>query len=318
MFDLSISIAHLGGKDMLADCLRSLLASFQNVTAEITVVDNASNDGSVEMMEMGFPSVRIIRLSSKQGFTANHNLGLRGATGRYVCILNNDTVIRPGAFDRLIEFLDGHPECGIAAPMIFNPDETAQPCCGPFVTLWSELSANVLPAKWVKRPVEHDAIRNTQYATRRVCYPDWVGGVCLVARREVWETLGGLDEGFYIFFEETDFCRRARNAGWKIAHVLDAEVVHFGGQNTGEGWMHETKFLIYCRSQLRYFRKHHRFWEIVALRTGSVVGFLLKIAVWSFVSLAPSRRAWAAPHLRLFRKATDVMMGNWEIRKLGN
>ncbi|MCS6860300.1 MAG: glycosyltransferase family 2 protein [Abditibacteriales bacterium] len=308
MFDLSISIAHLGGKEMLADCLRSLLASFQHITAEITVVDNASRDGSVEMMAREFPSVRLIRLSSKQGFTANHNLGLRGARGRYVCILNNDTLIRPGAFDRLVQFLDEHPECGVAAPMIFNPDGTAQPCCGPFVTLWSELSANILPARWVKRPVEHQ-IRNPQSAIPNPCYPDWVGGVCLVARRAVWEKLGGLDEGFYIFFEETDFCRRARHAGWKVAHVLDAEIVHFGGQNTGEGWMHETKFLIYCRSQLRYFRKHHRLWELVALRVGSAIGFLLKTALWSLISLAPSRRAWAAAHVQVFRKALGVMMG---------
>lgn len=222
------------------------------VSCEIVVVDNASTDGSAEVVR-AFPSVRLIRLPRNAGFSAANNVGIRSTAGDLVLLLNNDTIVPPGAVDRLVTALEGDPGAGIAGPRLVDERGAAELSFGPMISPLGELRQKLLTLlygrgfwpvrKWVER------------ATRRRQYVDWVSGACLLVRRRAAEAAGLLDERFFLYTEDVDFCATVRTNGWKVLFTPDAEIVHLRGRSRSTAPAEANA--AYRRSHLAFYEKHH-------------------------------------------------------------
>jgi N-acetylglucosaminyl-diphospho-decaprenol L-rhamnosyltransferase len=253
---------------LVVDCLRSLTAEVRaepDLRAE--VVDNASGDNSVQVIgdairREGWDWATLRPLDHNGGFAFGNNAAIRdvltsGKPPHYVWLLNPDTVVRPGAATALIDFLEAHPDAGIAGGRLESPDGTPQTSAFRFPSLLSEVEdtvrvgmvSRILAPYRVPSPVRDEAHRT-----------DWVNGASLMVRREVFETVGLMDERYFLYFEETDFCRRVRAAGWPIWHVPASRVIHLEGQSTGVTGANMAKKRrprYWFDSRARYFRKHH-------------------------------------------------------------
>lgn len=249
---LSVIIVNFNGQGHLERCLAALAAHPPSAGAEIMVVDNASTDGSAAAVAR-WPEVALLQLPENLGFAAGNNAGLRATSGELVLLLNNDTVVPPGALDRLVERIDAHPAAAIAGPRLVDGDGRAELSFGPMISPLGELRQKVVTALHARRfgPVS----RWVESRTRRERYVDWVSGACLLVRRRVAEAIGGLDERFFLYTEDVDFCAAARARGWKVLFTPSAEIVHLRGRSraTVAGHMNAA----YRRSHLAFYRKHH-------------------------------------------------------------
>lgn len=261
-FDVTISIVSLNTRALLAACLRSVGVS-AGVTFETYVVDNGSSDDSPEMVEREFPWVRLNRNEANRGFAAANNIAIRGAVGRYVLLLNPDTVIEPGTLREMVAFMDSHGDVGICGPRIHFPDGRFQSCGYRFPTLLSEIrqSKNIDEVlRWIvgtEPPLRVDA------APFEV---DWVDGACFMIRRRVIDRIGPLDEQYFLYAEELDWCFRARKDGWAICTVPHVRIVHHQGQTSAQ--MSDFSLAHLVETRLRYYRKNHGL--AVALATSLV------------------------------------------------
>lgn len=254
--DLSIVIVSYNTRDLLRGCLASVresLARSSQLRVETFVVDNDSRDGSAEMVAAKFPEVRLIRNPENRGFAAANNLAIRQSSGRHVLLLNSDTVIRGDAPAQLVALLDTHPHVGAAGPRLLNPDGTRQQSVFRFPTLWMSLIDFF--------PLNHRVVNsrlNGRYPEQwheRVFPVDHPLGACLIVRRAAIDQVGLLDEGFFMYCEEIDWCLRIRRGGWEIVYTPSADVVHYGGQSTSQ--FRSRMFVELHRSRFRFFRKHN-------------------------------------------------------------
>ena len=224
--DVSVIIVNWNGRAMLERCIESILGHPTRPTLEIIVVDNGSEDDSAAAVRSRFPGVRLIENGVNAGFAKGNNIGIEASAGRYVCLANSDILVREGSIDRLYDFIESNPGAGIVGPRVLFPDGSLQDSCRRFPTLWSELVlASGIPmffpkASWLR--LEH----MTDFDHRSDREVDYLAGCFLLARRSAVERVGLLDERFFIYQEEVDWCFRFRQAGWKILFTPSAEVIH--------------------------------------------------------------------------------------------
>lgn len=249
---LSIVIVNYNGAGHLDTCLRSLAEHRPTLPHEIVVVDNASTDDSAAIAA-SFPGVRLIQLKQNTGFSAGNNAGIRTTSGELVLLLNNDTIVPAGALDRLVGRLDADPAAAAAGPRLVDGEGIPELSFGPMISPLGEARQKLLMSlhgrgfgpvrSWVER------------ATRRERYVDWVSGACLLVRRAVAEEAGLLDERFFLYTEDVDFCASIRARGWKVLFTPAAEIVHLRGRSraTAPREMHAA----YRRSHLAFYQKHH-------------------------------------------------------------
>ena len=253
---LSICIVTYNAGSLLKDCLDSLYSNSIQNTFEVIVVDNHSDDGTVEMLEKEYPQVRLSKNSGNEGYTRPMNQALKMARGKFLVQLNPDTIVHPGAFDHLVCFLEQHPEVGICTPKVLNRDGTLQKQCrrsaaGPWdaFTYFSGLAKrypnNPRFAGYLMTYLDEDAVNEVEA----------VSGSCMMIRREVIEQIGYLDELFFAYQEDADFCFRARKAGWKIYYVPQAQIIHYGGQGGSKVDVYHSIYQ-WHRSYYLYYRKH--------------------------------------------------------------
>jgi GT2 family glycosyltransferase len=248
--DLSVIIVNWNTRDLLRECLASVFAS-PGPALEVWVVDNGSSDHSREEVERGFPAARLIANDGNAGFARANNQALERAGGRYALLLNSDTRVVGRALERLVAFMDAHPEAGACGPRLLNPDGTLQPSGRLFPSFLTALSA-MLPWPPRLRGALAPALERRDYG--RVAEVDEVSGAALLLRRTALERVGALDEGFYFLGEDVDLCWRLRCAGWKVHYVPDAEIVHVWGASRARGSelvRHHAQ-----RAYVRLFRKH--------------------------------------------------------------
>jgi len=254
--DLSICLLTREARALLRDCLHSIAEHTRAITYEIIVVDNGSRDGTRDMLHAEFPHVRVIANEQNAGFTRASNQAIRASAGRYVLLLNNDTLILPDAFDRLVAFADAHPEIGVVSPQVLNRDGTLQKQCRrSFATPWdlfcyfSGLATLFPRSRWFGRYL-------MTYMPADATYPaDAVSGSCMLIRRAVLDQIGLLDERFFAYQEDTDFCFRARQAGWQVYYFHEARIIHFGGQG-GSRVEPYRSIIEWHKSYFRYYRKN--------------------------------------------------------------
>jgi len=251
---LSIVITCWNDWKTIEDCLRSIYDGTDSITFEIIVSDNGSTDGSSEFIRRNFPDVRIIDNGSNLGFAKGNNVGIRAASGKYVLILNPDTVTQENALDRLVAFAEQHPEAGGFGCRILNPDGTYQASARLFPTLPRYWMA-ALGLRYLDPYLPFFTFEeywNWHGDSERLI--DWQSGCCVMFRGSVLREVGGFDEQFFYHFEEVDLCRRVWNAGFPIVFTPEATVIHLGGQSVSR---FPIRFqLEKHKSRYRYFYKH--------------------------------------------------------------
>ena len=262
--DTSIIIANWNAQDLLDQCLQSVYAAVSDLSCEVIVVDNGSTNGSATMVQDRFPDVRLIRNQENRGFAQANNQGINISTGRYVLLLNSDTIVSPDAVEQMVRFMDAYPDLGALGAELRNSDGSLQPSWAQFPTLLSEMIGRNFR---VRRP----------FADGRAYLVDWVGGACLMVRRQSVEQVGLLDERLFMYSEETDWCYRMAQAGWQIGYLPGARVLHFGGASSRQ---EDTRMLCELyKSKLYFFDKHHGAGRREMLRTGMLLLTLLKMMV---------------------------------------
>jgi GT2 family glycosyltransferase len=246
---VAIIIVSYNTRDDLARCLESLHSAPPRISHEIVVVDNQSTDGSIEAVTR-WPAVRAIDVGSNAGFARANNIGLRATSSTNVLLLNSDTIVPPGALDRLVAELDREPAVAAIGPRLVDGTGRAELSFGRMIGPLNELRQ--------KRLAGSDDVDRL---TRQRQYPDWVSGACLLVRRADAEAVGGLDERFFMYTEDVDFCASLRARGRRILFTPDVEVVHLRGRSAATAHMATRR--AYRRSQIAFYEKHHPGWAPV-------------------------------------------------------
>ncbi len=253
--EISVCIVTYKAKDLLKDCIFSISEN-THLTYEIIVVDNGSNDGVDLMLESEFPSVQFIQKPSNLGYTIPMNQALQHGQGRYLLQLNPDTIVLPNALDQLVTFVDAHPQIGICGPKVLNRDLTLQKSCRRGEpTPWAVLTYFL---GFSKRFPQSKLFGQYQLNYLNENEPDSVSGVsgsCMLIRRELIEQIGYLDESFFAYQEDADFCFRAHAAGWQVYYFPGAQIIHYGGQG-GSRVQPYRSIIAWHKSYYLYYQKH--------------------------------------------------------------
>jgi GT2 family glycosyltransferase len=283
--DVSICITNYNARNFLRDCLRSIYGTIDAFSFEIIVVDNYSGDGAPEMLRDEFPDVRLLINNENTGFTRPYNQAMRLTQGRYVVILNPDTLVLPNAIAELASFLDSHPEVGIVGPKVLNRDGSLQKQCRRSEARpWDAICY----FSGLSRLFPHDK----RFAGYLMTYLDEdltheaeaVSGSCMLIRREVIDQIGYLDENFFAYQEDTDYCRRARLAGWGVFYNPSAQIIHYGGEG-GSKVQPFRSIIEWHRSYYLYYRKHFARDYFFVFNAIYYFGMLAKLALSLFVNL---------------------------------
>lgn len=261
---MSVVIVSWNTRDDLLRCLASLERASTRVPSTVTVVDNASTDGTTEAVSGSFPNVTVIANARNRGFAAACNQGITTTAGRYILILNADTRLAADTIETLVALLEKEPAIGIAGCRLLNDDGSQQRSIHRFPTFASQ----VLIALKLHRLFRHTSPIARYYGDdvdyHRLQEVDQVKGACFFVRRSMLDAIGLFDERFWIWFEEVDLCLRARKAGWKVVYTPEATVWHAGARSFRRNAPHRNEWL-YLRSLIAFFRKHRPWYETLGL-----------------------------------------------------
>jgi len=276
MCKLSVVIVNYNTRDLVSQCIDSLQSEASKLSFELILVDNASTDGSCEVIESKFPSVRIIRNARNLGFAAANNQGLAVAQGEFLLLLNSDTIVVPGSLGQMCDAAELNPDVGIVCPKLVYPDGSLQMSYGPLPNLTATFCSffeikSLIPHSMRRRLGRSRWTRLLGKTTAN--YVDWFSGrepttkvlsrdllatgACLLIRRQCFAEVGFLDPNIFMYCEDADYCQRVHTAGWKILYLAEASVVHIKGGTTGERyrWTSPRAY-----ESMLYFLRKHRGW----------------------------------------------------------
>ena len=336
MLDISIIIVSWNVRELLRQCLASVVSSQSSVfssqdsvcsvqatdssrniehsplntehrplNTEIIVVDNASRDGTVEMLGAEFPDVRVIANSENAGFTRANNQALALAQGRYFFLLNPDTELHPDALRLLYEYAEAHPRVGILGPQLFYGDGTRQSSRRRFPTLATAFLESTKLQQWFPRNrvlARYYMLDTPDDATQEV---DWITGAAMFVRRAVYEQIGGLDEAFFMYSEELDWCYRAKQAGWQVVYLPTARVIHYEGKSSEQ--VVAQRDIYFHSSKVHFFRKTRGAFVAEIVRA-----FLLAMFAYQ---IAEEAAKWLVRHKRALR--AQRVKAYWQVLKSG-
>lgn len=287
--DVSIIVVSWNTKKLLRECLRSVWEATHAVTFEVMVVDNGSRDGSAEMVMDEFPLVNLFQTGSNLGFAKATNIGIRKSSGRYVCLVNSDVVVREGCIDKMYLYLEQHGSAGMLAPRILNPDLTLQRSCRGTLSLWNSLCRALALDTVFPRSRSFGGLLMNYWPHDRTRSVDAILGCFWMIRRKALDEVGLLDERFFMYAEDMDWCQRCRMAGWEVVYFADAEVVHHGGASALSA---PIRFYVEAnRSSFVYWRKYHGKLWVACIYSVILLGELMRIVRASILSLLkPSER----------------------------
>lgn len=280
--DLSIIIVNWNVKDLLEKCLTSIFNETNKIDFEVIVIDNASNDGSVEMIRKKFPQVNLIANKENKWFAGGNNQGFKVAQGNLILLLNPDTIILNGAINKMVDFMaskqvnlktkkqtetQNKPQTnniGILGCKLLNPDMTLQPSCRKLPGIWDQALVLLKLHNFFPRlkPISQYYMLDFKHNDTRAV--EQVMGACLMTRKKIIDEIGGLDEGYGSIFEEVDFCKRVKDKGWEVYFTDLAQVVHYKGQSFRQRKI-ITNQKNFNHALLRYFCKHKPLWQYLIL-----------------------------------------------------
>jgi N-acetylglucosaminyl-diphospho-decaprenol L-rhamnosyltransferase len=250
--DVSAIVVNWNTHDLLAQCLASLLDTIGSLDMEVLVVDNASSDGSQAMVRSRFPDVRLIENRENVGFARANNQATALSRGRYMLMINSDAIATPGAIQSMVDLADAESRAGIVGAQLLNPDGSFQASHTSFPTLWQEFLiltglGRLLRGRW------YPSRGPTQDRGPQIV--DYVEGACLLVRRQAIEEVGGLDEGYFMYAEEVDWCYAMKQGDWQVWYQPNARIIHYGGASSCHRRTQREADLY--RSRVRFFRKHY-------------------------------------------------------------
>jgi len=286
--DLSIVLVCWNNKAYLDSCLNSLYESGMKNTFDVIVVDNGSTDGSQKMLNEKYPLVRIIQNDGNVGLGKASNQGIEASMGRYVLLLNNDTVVNGESFDTMIEFLDNNPRAAAVGGKLLNSDGSIQSCYNYFTTLWEGFMVATRLGEWI-RPGYPAVMRGEEIKS-----VDWLGSACLMVRRSALDQVGLLDESYFIYGDELDLQYRFKKAGWENYYLPNAHTLHYGGRSM-DRWKRRTK--VY-RGKMLFYQKHYGFMKTFLLRLMLGMLSFAKLIIWMVAYLLPGKRDHAKKELQ--------------------
>lgn len=288
LIDVSIIIVNWNTRDILKDCLNSVYEQTVKGKVEVIVIDNHSTDGSVEMIKKNFPQVTLIENSTNRGFAAANNQGMAIAKGRYVLLLNSDTIVLDNAIAKIVSFADAHVDAAVVGCRVLNPDGTIQPTCFMFPSVLNLILSASYLYKLFPRSRFFGRERMSWWMRDDIREVDVVTGCFMFVRREVIEQVGMMDELFFMYGEETDLCYRFKQAGWKVMFASVGRIIHLGGQSTRQV---RGDMLVQQRiSILQFIRKHHSCLKYRLARFLVIISLIMRMPVWIFIALFSRRR----------------------------
>jgi N-acetylglucosaminyl-diphospho-decaprenol L-rhamnosyltransferase len=297
--DLSVIIVTYNGRAKALATLRSSLAATGSADVEWIVVDNGSTDGTPDAIEQAFPGVRLIR-SENHGFAAGNNIGLRIVRGRYVLLLNPDVEILKGDLASLVAAMDARPEVGVASVVHRAPDGNLQPSIRRFPSFRRDLGESLFAARWpILRTMQELETRERVYDHEHSV--DWMSGAFLIARREAVDMVGSMDERFFLYSEETDWCYRFRQSGWDVRHLPVMDIVHHCGRHDRGDLMPQLAY-----SRRLFAEKHFGKPKSRLIRAALAFGHVVRLA--ALAPLAIAQRTHRG-RLRAERRALAVQLG---------
>lgn len=305
MPDVSIILVNWNANRYLVNCLRSLHASPEFHRLEIIIVDNGSTDGGPNIAEEMFPGVRVIRVGENLGFAKANNIGIRESSGRYVCLVNTDIEILDDCLGKLVQFMDANHDVGVSGPRLLNADRSLQPSCGRFPSKVS-LLVDALAIRWMFPQAATDI--DLEYESDAVREVPVVFGALFMVRREAMDQVGLLDECFFFYGEERDWCKRFWETGWRVSYVPEAQAIHY---SAGSSAVDPTRYRMeYIRAQLYYWRKHFgpigREYARAVLTLHYVLRFLGRTAM---LLVVPSRRPVMRRKVRISAACIALLTG---------
>ncbi|MBU1131784.1 glycosyltransferase family 2 protein [Patescibacteria group bacterium] len=235
--ELSIIIVSYKMSGLIKNCIKTILESALDFSFEIIVVDNGSQDNIADMMKKNYSSVKLILSEKNRGMGAGNNLGIKEAKGKYILVMNPDIFVFKDSLKKLIEFIKQKPDIGLVAPRLLNPDRTLQYTCYRRHNFLTPLYRRTFFGKFSfgKREIDRFLMSDFDHASTREV--DWIQGSCVLVPREVFDEVGLFDERFFMYFEDTDLCRRIKLAGYKNIYFAGAEVIHLHTRQSGGGML---------------------------------------------------------------------------------
>jgi len=271
--DVSVIIVSWNTKEILRNCLRSVYEQAGPISFEVFVVDNASSDGSAQMVEDEFPQVDLVRNAENRGFAAANNQAITLATGRYVLLLNPDTIVLDGAITKTVAFADEHPKAGVVGCKVLTSDGTLQRSCFMYHSLLNLLILTFGLHSVFPRSCFFGRERMTWWDYRSVREVQALTGCFMLVRREAISRVGLMDERFFMYAEETDWCWRMRSNGWNVLYFPHAEIVHLGGSSAALRW--EDMLIEQRKSLLLFIEKRQgrvaKWFANVLLLLGTII-----------------------------------------------
>lgn len=304
--DLSIAIVSYNTKDVLLDCIRSIHAHTMAVAFEVIVVDNDSQDGTVAALKETYPAMKILVNPENRGFAKAVNQALAVSRGRHVLLLNSDTIVKDQALATMVGYLDDHADAGAVSGKQWTGDGHLIQTCFPFPSIHDHL-VYAAPFQRIAPNMQMIAAATQAIDCTQSQDVDWANGACLMVRRSLLRQLGGLDEAYFMYFEDVDLCRRLRRAGWRVHHLAEAEIVHFIGRSSGRD--RERLQLVWEFSRICYIEKHFSPIKRLIMKgwIAGGAGWRLAQSMWSAPAnhrrrrmercLTTIRRLWSGPRL---------------------
>lgn len=265
---LSIIIVSWNVYDYLAGCIDSILKNWSSLEYEIIIIDNASNDGTADLIKRNYPGLILIKNEINQGFAYANNQGIRQARGRYLFFLNPDTIIESNAIEKMLAFLEQNKDVGAVGPRLLNEDLTIQHSVRTFPTFRDALYRHTILRYFGLFKNHYEKWRMKDFKSDCLTDVDQLMGAAILAEKELVRKVGGFDERFFMYYEEVDLCYRIKKKGYRIVFFPDASIIHFGGKSSEQ--IPFRKKFIAIRSLLRFFGKHRNKAEVA----GFVIFFL--------------------------------------------
>jgi len=277
--DLSIIIVHYNVLEYLRGCLLSFFSSKKHFAAEILIIDNHSKVFCSDKIKMEFPAIKVIENEKNMGYSFAANQGIKKSKGRYILLLNPDTIFPKEGLDKLIEYMDKNPKVGICGCKMVNPKGKLLYSCRSFPSFMTSVSSsqsilyryfpsNPLSNKYLLKDFDHSQIKEV----------DWVSGSCLLARGEMIEQIGFLDEDYFMYVEDVDFCLRAKQNGWRVVYFPLVTFIHFVGKSTYQDRLRMQ--LEHHKSMYYFYKRHHKTNLILSLVV--FLGILFRLFFISF------------------------------------
>jgi GT2 family glycosyltransferase len=253
--DVSVIIVSWNACEFLMQCLASLYTDEGRPVKEIIIVDNASSDGSPEAVAARFPGVRLIRNAENFGFARANNIGVAHSTGRYVCFINSDAKVIGDCIGQLVDYCAGHSKIGLVGPRVMWGDGRLQRTCRGFPNVWNTLCRTLALDTFFPKVKAFSGYSLAYWPQEELREVDILGGCFWLARREAMDQVGLLDEQFFIYGEDMDWCKRYWAKGWKLVFVAHAQAIHYGGGSSANAPL--RFFVEMQRADLQYWKKHH-------------------------------------------------------------